>query len=403
MSEPLKTGAVRISGVSRTFKIVHERNPTLKEALLRRKRVSATDFQALDDVNLVVEPGEAVGIVGANGSGKSTLLKVIAGIIPPDSGSVETCGSVASMIELGAGFHPDFSGRENAYMNAAFFGLGERDVDGIMDEIVDFAEVSDFIDMPVRTYSSGMQMRLAFSIASHVKPDIMLLDEVLAVGDESFQRKCFGRIFEYRRRGGTIIFVSHDPSAVERICDRAIVLEHGRVVAEGPAPQAMLAYHQLLAGGATNASDTGEEWDAGDEWGNKKVVISDLQLHSNGRPARSVLSGEPITFSFKVQAQTPVESPIFGMAIKTPGGVVCFGTNTHMEGLDTGRIDGEHRVELTIPSLNLLDGPFVLHASASSADSSEVYHWVDSAWAFNVFPSRPGVGLVKLDPTWQIG
>ena len=185
----LLPGQVRLRGVSRKFRIIHERNGTLKEALLRRRRTHYTELWALRDVDLDVAPGEALGVIGQNGAGKSTLLKLVAGILPPQSGTVETAGSVASMLELGAGFHPDFTGRENVYMNGAVLGLSERSIDARLDEIIGFAELADFIDMPVKTYSSGMLMRLAFSVASHVNPDILLLDEVLAVGDEAFQRK----------------------------------------------------------------------------------------------------------------------------------------------------------------------------------------------------------------------
>ena len=223
----LEPGRIRLRGVSRTFRVLHERNLTLKETLLRRRRTAATELWAVRDVDFDVAPGEAVGVVGQNGSGKSTLLKLLAGILPPQAGTVEIGGTVASMLELGAGFHPDFTGRENVYMNASIHGLSDGEVDAQLDDIVAFAELEDFIDMPVRTYSSGMSMRLAFAVASHVNPDVLLLDEVLAVGDEAFQRKCFGRIFDFRRRGGTLVFVSHDPAAVERVCDRAVLLVGG--------------------------------------------------------------------------------------------------------------------------------------------------------------------------------
>jgi ABC-2 type transport system ATP-binding protein len=245
---PLEPGRIRLRGVSRSFRILHDRNLTLKETVLRRRRTEATELWAVNDVDLDVAPGEAVGIIGQNGSGKSTLLKLLAGIMPPHRGTVEIGGTVASMLELGAGFHPDFTGRENVYMNAAIHGLSERAVDERLDDIVAFSELPDFIDMPVRTYSSGMSMRLAFAIASHVNPDVLLLDEVLAVGDEAFQRKCFGRIADFRRRGGTLVFVSHDPAAVERVCDRAVLMVGGDVMRDGPPGDVLADYHARLAG-----------------------------------------------------------------------------------------------------------------------------------------------------------
>lgn len=197
----VRPGEVRLRGVSRKFRILSEQNATLKEVLLRRRRTVGRDLWALRDVDLDVEPGEAIGIVGENGAGKSTLLKLVAGILYPQAGTIEVGGSVASMLELGAGFHPDFTGRENVYMNGSIHGLSEREIDQRFDDIVAFSELGEFVDMPVKTYSSGMHMRLAFAVSSHLSPDILLLDEVLAVGDEAFQRKCMGRIFEFRRRG----------------------------------------------------------------------------------------------------------------------------------------------------------------------------------------------------------
>ncbi|HTI34929.1 MAG TPA: ABC transporter ATP-binding protein, partial [Miltoncostaea sp.] len=243
----LARGAISMRGVSRSYRILHDKNLTLKETALRRRRTHATERWAVRGVDLDVAPGESVAFIGQNGSGKSTVLKLLAGIIPPQEGTIAIGGSVASMLELGAGFHPDFTGRENVFMNGAIHGLSEREVANRLDAIVAFAELEEFIDMPVRTYSSGMSMRLAFAISSHVQPDVLLLDEVLAVGDEAFQRKCMGRIAEFRRGGGTLVFVSHDPSAVERVCDRAVLLADGVVVADGPPGTVLATYHRMLA------------------------------------------------------------------------------------------------------------------------------------------------------------
>ena len=253
----MRPGEVRARGVSRRFRIFHERNATLKEALMRGRRGRYTELWALRDVSVAVEPGEALGIVGENGSGKSTLLKLLAGIIPPHEGRVEVGGRIASMLELGAGFHPDFTGRENVYMNGAIQGLSRREVDERMEAIIAFSELEAFIDNPVRTYSSGMYTRLGFAVASHVNSDVLLLDEVLAVGDEAFQRKCLGRIFEYRRGGGTVVFVSHDAEAVERVCDRAVLLEHGELMAEGRPGDVLATYRRALVREAVPSVDAG--------------------------------------------------------------------------------------------------------------------------------------------------
>ena len=233
----VQAGEIRARGLGRVFKIRLSQSRSLKETILRRELPRTRELWALRDVDLDIHRGETFGIVGRNGSGKSTLLKLIAGIFSPSTGKLEVEGRVGSMIEIGAGFHPEFTGVENVYLNAAIYGLKRSYVDEHLDEIVDFAELEQFKDVPVRTYSSGMYMRLGFSVAMHIQPDILLLDEVLAVGDEAFQQKCFGRLADFRRAGGTIVFVSHDPRAVERLCDRALLLDGGHVLEEGPAPR----------------------------------------------------------------------------------------------------------------------------------------------------------------------
>ncbi len=239
-------GEIRGRGLGRRFVIRLTQNRSLKEAILRRERPQTRELWALQDVDLEVHPGEAFGIVGPNGSGKSTLLKLLAGIFAPSTGELQVGGRVGSLIEIGAGFHPEFTGVENVYLNAAIYGLKRSYVDEHLDEIIHFAELEAFAHVPVRTYSSGMYMRLGFSVAMHVQPDVLLLDEVLAVGDEAFQQKCFAKIWEYKRGGGTIVFVSHDQTAVERVCDRAIMLEHGRCVEAGPAEDVVRAYHSRI-------------------------------------------------------------------------------------------------------------------------------------------------------------
>ena len=220
----------------------------LKDAIVARRGSRPTDVVALRDVSFRVEPGGAVGLVGRNGSGKTTLLRLISGIIKPSTGDVEVGGRVGSLLELGAGFHPDLTGRENVFLNGSIYGLKRAYLREQLDEIVAFAGLEQAIDRPVRTYSSGMYMRLGFAIAAHIDADVLLLDEVFAVGDEQFQRKCFGKIFEFKQRGGTIVFVSHDASAVERLCDRAILLRDGVVEFDGPTHDAIVRYRQLLAG-----------------------------------------------------------------------------------------------------------------------------------------------------------
>jgi ABC-type polysaccharide/polyol phosphate transport system ATPase subunit len=389
--------------VSRSFRILHDRNLTLKETVLRRRRTDATELWAVRGVDLDVAPGEAIGIIGQNGSGKSTLLKMLAGIIPPHSGTVEIGGTVASMLELGAGFHPDFTGRENVYMNASIHGLSEREVDARFDDIVAFAELPDFIDMPVRTYSSGMSMRLAFAIASHVDPDVLLLDEVLAVGDEAFQRKCFGRIFEFRRRGGTLAFVSHDPAAIERVCDRVVLLQEGDVVADGPPGDVLAVYHRMLAGGGDDAAADGSAAGARLHWGDGQAVIEEVRLVGPAGPTDRFMSGEPFEVEMDVSAAAPVETPVFGLAIHTVEGLLCYGTNTRMDQIPVDVLEGRLTVRFTVPHLPLHEGRFTVTVAAHSQDESVVYHWLDRWVEFSVFPRGTGVGAVDASGRWSIG
>jgi len=293
-------GRIVVDRVSRTFRVYPKAQRTLKDVFVSRGKSGARDVQALRDVSLSVEPGDAVGLVGRNGSGKTTLLRLISGIIKPTTGRIETGGRIASLLELGAGFHPDFSGRENVYLNGSIHGLSRARVREVMDEIVAFAELEQFIDLPVRTYSSGMFMRLGFSVAAHIQSDVLLLDEVFAVGDEQFQRKCFGKIAEFKNRGGTILFVSHDAQAVERLCDRAVLLRQGEVAFAGETREAIAAYRRLLA-----ADSNPDELEAGlKEWGSGEARIVAAQLlDDDGDERVQLAAGEAATVRLVVSAE----------------------------------------------------------------------------------------------------
>jgi ABC-type polysaccharide/polyol phosphate transport system ATPase subunit len=419
--------------VSRRFRVVHERNPTLKEALIRRRRSSFTELWALRDVDLSVGPGEAVGIVGRNGSGKSTLLKVLAGIIPPHSGTVAAAGSLASLLELGSGFHPDFTGRENVFMNGAIHGLTQRDVADRIDEIIAFSEVGDFIDMPVRTYSSGMQMRLAFAVASHVNPDILLLDEVLAVGDEAFQRKCMGRIASFLRGGGTLIFVSHDPNAVEQVCSRAVLMDRGTVVADSSPSDIVRLYHRDLASapgrtgnavfeappaaddgisddGATTPAEAGLANGEGTDhpsplggWGTGEASVERVVLTGPTGETTTFVSGDEVTVRLDIRAHEPIEKPNIGIGINSAfDGKVLYGSNTHLAGMEPGELSDRITATFRIPALHLQEGRFSVSVAVVPVDGDGVYHWIDDAVQFDVMSRMPGAGMVALDGEWQL-
>ena len=411
----IEVGAIRLRGVSRTFRILHERNLTLKETVLRRRRTRATELWALRDIDLDVAPGESLGVIGQNGSGKSTLLKVLAGIFAPQAGTVEIGGHVAAMLELGAGFHPDFSGRENVYMNGSIHGLSEREIDRRLPEIIEFSELAEFIDMPVKTYSSGMQLRLAFAISSHVNPDVLLLDEALAVGDEAFQRKCYGRIADFRRTGGTLVFVSHDPAAIERICDRVVFIIDGRIVADGPPGDVLAAYHRYLADDVAAppppepdaplapVSDSGLGGrDDPRAWGDRQVRITEARLVGPNGPTDRLLGGSPLTIEMVVESDGPVETPNFGIGVHTMEGHPIYGTNTRIDSLPVEVIDGRAVVRFAVEAIPLHEGRFAVTLAVLSQDESVVHHWLDRWLEFSVFSRVTGVGPVDLSGRWTV-
>ena len=394
----MKPGHIVVDRVSRTFRVYSKSQRTIKDVFVSRGRSGVREVQALRDVSLSVDPGDAVGLVGRNGSGKTTLLRVISGIIKPTSGRLEAGGRIASLLELGAGFHPDFTGRENVYLNGSIHGLSRARVREVMDEIVAFAELEKFIDLPVRTYSSGMFMRLGFSVAAHIQSDVLLLDEVFAVGDESFQRKCFGKIAEFKNRGGTILFVSHDAQAVERLCDRAVLLRQGEVAFDGETREAIAAYRRLLSADANP-----DELEAGlKEWGSGEARIVTAQLlDDEGDERVQLAAGESATVRLVVAADAGVAPPRIALELRDDGGLV-LGTVTQ----DTAALGwnggGERELRFRLPRLPLADGRFHLRFALIDAESGRPLHTLDDAVRFYVFPAGPETGAVLLDGTWTM-
>jgi ABC-type polysaccharide/polyol phosphate transport system ATPase subunit len=392
-------GRILVDRASRTFRVYPKAQRTLKDVFVSRGRSRVREVHALRDVSIVVEPGEAVGLVGRNGSGKTTLLRLISGIIRPTSGRVEAGGRIASLLELGAGFHPDFTGRENVYLNGSIHGLTRARVREVMDEIVAFAELERFIDLPVRTYSSGMFMRLGFSVAAHIQSDVLLLDEVFAVGDEQFQRKCFGKVAEFKNRGGTIVFVSHDAQAVERLCDRAVLLRSGEVAFDGATREAIAAYRRLLA-----AEASPDELEGGlREWGSGEARVVDAELlDADAEPRSQFGSGEPLSLRLVVAADPGVAPPLVSLELRDDGGSV-LGTVTQDTGELGWRSDGgERELSFRIPRLPLADGRFHLRVTLSDADTGRLLHARDDALRFFVFPAGAATGAVLLDGSWAL-
>ena len=392
----MTSGAIAVEHVSRRFVVRAHEVGSLKELVVRRGRTGARDVWALRDVSVGVEPGEAVGLIGRNGSGKSTLLRLVAGIIRPTSGSVVAGGRIGSLLELGAGFHPDFSGRENVFLNGAIFGLKRRQIRERFDEIVAFAELEDAIDRPVRTYSSGMYMRLGFAIAAFLEADVLLLDEVFAVGDEAFQRKCFARIAEFKQRGGTIVFVSHDAAAVERLCERAVLLRSGEVLFDGAAREAIVRYRRGLA----EETDPAERGAGLREWGTGEATIASARLLGReGVERGQFLAGEPLSLEVEIEVHERVPPPLLQIELRDEAGllVAADAVDTRPLGWDG---PGRFGARLDVPALPLADGRFQLRLGLAAADGEHVLHWRDDALTFLVYPDGEGRGLVRLEGTW---
>jgi lipopolysaccharide transport system ATP-binding protein len=393
------SGEISVENASRRFRVRAQEARTLKDLFVLRGRTKPTDIWALRDVSFEVAAGDAVGLIGRNGSGKTTLLRVVAGIIKPTTGSVRTEGRIGSLLELGAGFHPDFSGRENVFLNGAIQGLRRAEIRARFDEIVAFAELEHAIDRPVRTYSSGMTMRLGFAIAAFLDADILLLDEVFAVGDEAFQRKCFGRIFQFKQAGGTIVFVSHDAAAVERLCERSVLLESGHVAFDGPTREAVASYRRALA----DEIDPAERGGGLREWGSGEATIeSAVLLGSEGDERLQFLSGEPFALRVGVAASDGVAPPRLQLELRDDAGTLVAGDAVDLGSLGWTAGHGDQTIRFEIGSLPLADGRFHLRLGLSDASGEHLYHWLDDALAFIVYPGDDERGVVRFEGSWVI-
>jgi len=391
-------GEIEVEHAARHFKVYPRESRRLKDVVVARGRSRPTEVVALRDVSFRVEPGSAVGLVGRNGSGKTTLLRLISGIIKPTSGSVEVGGRVGSLLELGAGFHPDLTGRENVFLNGSIHGLKRAYVREQLDEIVAFAGLEEFIDLPVRTYSSGMYMRLGFAIASHIDADLLLLDEVFAVGDEQFQRRCFGKIFEFKQRGGTIVFVSHDASAVERLCDRAILLRNGLVEFDGPTHDAIVRYRQLLAGDR----DPAERGAGLKEWGSGDARIEDVELlGADGEERTQFLAGEPLTLRLRLKTERPLAAPRLSFELRDSSGLLVAGSGSSAAELGWDEGTTELVARFDVDSLPLADGRFHVRLGLTDGTGEQLYHWLDDALVFVVYPGGDDRGVVRLEGRWS--
>ena len=380
----MSQGAVEVEGVSKRFRLFHERPSSIKERLLRFRRARSEDFWALRDVSFEVPSGQTWGLVGVNGSGKTTLLKVIAGILRPTDGQVITRGRIASLLELGAGFHPELTGRENVYLNASILGLSKKETDRYFDDIVGFAELEEFIDNQVKHYSSGMFIRLGFAVAVHVDPEILLIDEVLAVGDEAFQRKCLDRVTEMQREGRTILFVTHAMQLVHQICESAVLLNQGRMHSTGPVERVVRDFRSLMARRGLGV----------EEAATREIEIAHVDLQDpKGEPKSMVAPGESLAVQVELKSNHPVDDPVVVVGIHNARDEWVYTTDTERLQIDLGRVDGKVRVTFELKAIPLLEGNYFLTVGVRDRAEQITYDWHNQRYPFDVVRHVRG-GLV---------
>lgn len=420
---------IKVENVSKRFKLYYDRPLTLKERVIRGSKGAYKEFYAIKDVSFDIKKGSTVGLIGQNGSGKSTMLKMINRTMFPDEGKIIIKGKVASLIELGAGFHPELSGRENIYNNASVFGFTNEEIEAKIPDIIKFSELEDFIDNPIRTYSSGMYARLAFSVAIHVEADILLVDEILGVGDLNFQSKCANKIYEMRKNGTTILVVTHDMSTIDRLCDYAVWLDHGKKIAEGEPKEIQNKYLEYMAeqqqerkeaeSGNVQKNDIEEvtldieKVDENNKEKNDRLIISHLGEHfGNGDliftsckllnekniDKRSFHTGEKMTLYVEYVCQVPIENvnPNIGFEISTFQGQYLYGTNTARERIKKISLKQKGVIKIEFNELELLPGDYTIGAAIANIEETESYDHYHNIAQFKVYSSTYDVGLFRL-------
>ena len=390
--------AIEALDVSKRFTRHLDRRSTLKERIVRGKSRNTVDFWALKDVNFQVPKGSVYGVIGHNGSGKSTLLKLITGIYRPTSGTIQANGRVAALIELGAGFHPDMTGRENIRLNGSILGLKKREIEQRFDDIVEFAGLEQFIDSPVKNYSSGMFVRLGFAVAANVEPDVLLIDEVLSVGDEAFQRKSAERIEQFRRDGRTIVFVSHGLGQVEQLCETVAWLDHGEIKTIGPAAEVISEYR----GDSHEAKKTPDE--IGSRWGSGEIQITKVDLlDGSGAPVEHPRTLDPLTIRVHVNAHAPIQDTVLVAKIDPMGGHTVWQSSTRRNGVSIGRIENNATIDLSFPALPLLEGTYELTLAITNQTEIQPYDWWERRIRFDVRQYvNADQGTVHIPSEWRV-
>lgn len=407
--------AIILKGISKEFKqtTLSRDYITLKSLLLnpfsRKGRPKDSTRVVFQDLDLEIPQGVSLGVIGRNGSGKSTLLKIMTGIYKPDSGTVRMNGRVSSLIELGAGFHPEFTGRENVFINGTILGLSRKEIERRFDRIVRFAELEPFIDVPVRTYSSGMYVRLGFSVAVNVDPDILLVDEVLAVGDESFSRKCVDKMTAFKKAGKTIVLVTHDLPTVERFCDQALWLDSGCIQAQGEPRQVIDAYRQEVARRdddrfkeeQATCSDT-EKFISRSRWGNGDIEIIQVRLSDDRGQERHIFQdGEDLFLEMNFQVHHPTPDVVFGVAIFDGKGTCCYGTNTHLDEITLPSFSTTGRIGVKFEKVHLIEGTYLLDVAVHALDG-HAYDYQSGCTSFAIRSAMKDTGIYRIPHRWII-
>ena len=395
----MTNSAISVSSLSKNFRLYHERNRYIKAALLRGRRAKYEEFWALKDVSFEVAHGATLGIIGSNGSGKTTMLKCLTGIYTPEKGAIKVDGKLAALLELGAGFHPELTGAENIFLNGSILGMSKRDVQNKFASIVEFAGLEKFIDTPVKNFSSGMVVRLGFSIASHVEPEILLIDEILSVGDQDFQRKSSEKIEEFRREGRTIVVVSHSLGLVQQLCKEVIWLDKGQIRQSGPAAEVIAGYT-----GGSYQPQTERDESSRNRWGTGDARINSIELlNHDGTIAQVIESNAGAQIRFQISAHTRIESPILRVQITRLNGDVVWATSTQ-RGTNTMRVlDGAATATLNIESTKLLEGTYFVSAAITDSTATTEFDHCENWLRFNVHKTNVfDEGIVAINSTWSL-
>ncbi|HEY9472759.1 MAG TPA: ABC transporter ATP-binding protein [Mycobacteriales bacterium] len=399
--------AVVVTDVVKQFRLFKDRRTNLKEVLTQRHRRNRYDmFTALKGVSLDIPRGSTFGLIGHNGSGKSTLLKLIAGIHQPTSGSIEARGRISALLELGAGFHPELSGRDNVYLNGAILGMGRRQIDAAMDQIIEFSGIEEFIDTPVKVYSSGMYVRLGFSIAVNLNPEILVIDEIVAVGDEEFQRRCFDHLHELRRKGVTIIFVTHSMALVRQLCDQVAWLDHGTLRSVGSHGDVVDAYLAEVNAAESERleNQNGDTAVESGRSGTGEVRVTRLEyLDANGESRPVGVGGAPLTIRIHYEVREAVPTAVFGLGFHSENGVHIAGPNTFTAGETPYRLDEDGYIDYLLDPLPFAPGIYTVEVAVTDGSLHHVYDYQGRGAELRVQPGQGAdiIGLMTISGRWR--